>query len=482
MKIMDKHYTSKVELPKLKGVGVCDMGCVRQNNEDNMVLSPLWTDNFLLAVAIDGVGGQEGGEVAAAIAAESIQKFLDTYRNGEPLELLSQAVQQANNDIFAQREREPRLAYMSCVLTAAILDIGNSQVYMAHVGDTRLYQYADGSLQKLSHDHSLVGYREEQGDLTEEEAMHHPQRNIISRDVGSEHQDTIEFVESAIFPLYGKGILMLCSDGLCDMITSHQMKRILESKGSLEDRCNKLVEEAKSAGGRDNVTVILVEYQSSQKKPKKKLYEVSESKQYGNNVVEGKKEKQAGELESSVSQTQGKLQHSSKHIFRMLLPIILTAVLSMAIGFSGGWFLAKSPLELKTNDSTKDSVESKPSSEPLQEPYESEKTDAKIYSLASDIDAGGVEAVSLSQVAQIFETTCHRSIKNELPEDTTVIAVEHNIKYDSLIHHGEQVWCKSHIIKKDETGYTFEATLYTGTVVKAQGKCRFSKRKIKQDK
>lgn len=477
MNIMDKHNRLVVELPRLKGVGVCDMGCVRQNNEDNMVLSRLWTDNFLLAVAIDGVGGQEGGEVAAAIAAESILKFLDTYRNGEPLELLSQAVQQANNDIYAYREQEPKLAYMSCVLTAAIVDIGSSQVYMAHVGDTRLYQYADKNLQKLSHDHSLVGYREEQGDLTEEEAMHHPQRNIISRDVGSEHQDTVEFVETATFPLYGKGVLMLCSDGLCDMITSHRMKEVLENKGSLEERCNKLVEEAKKAGGRDNVTVLLVEYNSNRKKPKK----MPQKEQLKNDHAMGKTDKATDGGADSAVHTQGKLSHEQKLIRKWLLPIIISAVLVLALGFYGGWLFAKSQLRTNTVDAVEPNGQDTQSSASGLKSYKSDKTDAGSYLFSSEIDAGSVEAVSLSEVAQRFEITCFRSIKKDLPEDVAVIAVEHNIKYDSLIYRGEQVWCETQLTYEDVNGYIFDAKLVTDDGVVAQGMCRFGKVKIKQD-
>ena len=183
---MENLASKSTSASNLEAFALSDVGCIRTNNEDNFVCQTLWTDNYLLLAAIDGVGGQEGGEVASAIAAESLSHYLETYTNGDALQLLKQAVRQANDDIFDQRLQRHEVSRMSCVLTSAIVDGHNRLLHMAHVGDTRLYIFVDGKLRKLSHDHSLVGYREEIGDLTEEEAMHHPQRNLISRDVGSD--------------------------------------------------------------------------------------------------------------------------------------------------------------------------------------------------------------------------------------------------------------------------------------------------------
>ena len=156
---------------------------------------------------------------------------------------------------------------MSCVLTAALIDVKRKAVEMVHVGDTRLYQFHHDHLIKLSHDHSLVGYREEIGDLTEEQAMHHPQRNVISRDVGSERHEVEdpEFLETAQFPLLPNSTFLFCSDGLTDLITSHQIVAILKQNLSLEERTRALIDEANKAGGKDNITVILVNYQAEEK-------------------------------------------------------------------------------------------------------------------------------------------------------------------------------------------------------------------------
>ncbi|MFR9580283.1 MAG: protein phosphatase 2C domain-containing protein, partial [Rikenellaceae bacterium] len=205
-------------MEKVTIFGNTDMGRIRTNNEDSFIIQNIWDGDHILAVVIDGVGGYEGGEVAAELARNSIVEYLEEYPNGERVDLLKQAVIDANNKIFAGRETL-ELENMSCVLTSIIVEVKQRRICMAHVGDTRLYQYAYGEITKLSHDHSLVGYREEIGELTEEQAMKHPQRNIIGRDVGSSFLENSghDYVEVATFPLIERSTLMLCSDGLCDM-------------------------------------------------------------------------------------------------------------------------------------------------------------------------------------------------------------------------------------------------------------------------
>lgn len=242
--------------------GNTDMGRKRTNNEDAFIAQCVWNNNHILAAAIDGVGGYEGGEVASAMAQKYIVEYLEKYPNGERSELLKQAVVYANNAIFSARKEMPQYSCMSCVLTAVLVEVDKELIHLAHVGDTRLYQYTSGQIMKLSHDHSLVGYREEIGELTEIEAMNHPQRNIIGRDVGSKYLegDEQDYIEVATFPLLPNSTLLLCSDGLCDMITSEQMKMQLEKNVTIQEKVVGLIAAANNAGGKDNVTVVLVEY------------------------------------------------------------------------------------------------------------------------------------------------------------------------------------------------------------------------------
>lgn len=254
----------------IKFCGLTDIGKRRTNNEDAFVAERL-DDGTVLAIVIDGVGGYEGGEVAAEIAQKEIPSYMKEFNRGERLELLKQAVVCANNAIFDRRQLDTSRPNMSCVLTSALIDADRKVIDMVHVGDTRMYQYHNGVLLKLSHDHSYVGYCEEIGELTEEQAMHHPRRNEISRAVGEERHGVSDqsFLEAVEHPLLPDSILLLCSDGLTDLVTSAQIVSILEQEqdDSLEEKTKQLVNAANEAGGKDNITVVLVEYHSTEDAP-----------------------------------------------------------------------------------------------------------------------------------------------------------------------------------------------------------------------
>ena len=241
--------------------GESNLGRRRTNTEDAFIIQTIWDNENVLAVVIDGVGGYDGGEVAAAIAKSTIVEYLENFPNGERANLLKQAVIEANNEILKSRSNSEEYKNMSCVLTAILVEAKKGMIHMAHIGDTRLYQYSQGKIVKLSHDHSLIGYREEVGELSEEEAMHHPQRNIIGRDVGSKYMEMdTDLVEMETFRLQSNSILLLCSDGLSDMITSSMMVETLSKEISIEYKTKELIEKANSEGGNDNVTVVLVQY------------------------------------------------------------------------------------------------------------------------------------------------------------------------------------------------------------------------------
>lgn len=470
MEIIGNHKELSVRITKAQGVGLCDIGCVRTNNEDNLVLQKIWTDNFMLAVVVDGVGGQEGGEVAAAIAAESIPRFLESYSNGDPQELLCQAVQQANNDIFDKREHDNKLAYMSCVLTAVLLDGRLGKAYMAHVGDSRLYLYSDGTLKKLSHDHSLIGYREEMGDLSEEEAMHHPQRNIISRDVGSERQESTEFIESGAFDLYGDSILMLCSDGLCDMITSKEMLGILKKEDTVENKCGMLVDAAKSVGGRDNITVILVEHKSK----KNTSYKKNITNDDVSNVHSVRKEGQRiGDINihsQPLSHKSDKTEKKTSFIHKCTLAVLLVVV-ALVVGFMVGKLsLGNKEPEVINLTAPTDVVDTSS----LQTPFLSEKIMVEDFRTSKGLLTGSLDVLSLSQIADIFENTCYKSIDNCLADSLNIIATKHKIEYLNLVEIGKEVWCECQLISKDSIDYKFSSKLFTEQGIMAQGECVFS--------
>lgn len=275
-------------------VGGTDVGKVRKNNEDNFIAEKIWGEKCILAAAIDGLGGYEGGELAAKIAKEKIVEYLKDSLNGERIELLKQAVTIANNAIYEASCVDDKYTQMGCVLTTAIIDVDNHLVNMVHVGDSRLYSFRHGVLKKLSHDHSFVGHREESGDLTEEQAMNHPNRNIVDRVIGHQHHLSFDqdFIEAATFTLESNTTFLFCSDGLTDMITSSAISEVLGRDCSLSEKKDALIQSALEAGGADNVTVVLVEYLAIEKPTLVQKHEIKRRKgRHTEKKVENRDEK-----------------------------------------------------------------------------------------------------------------------------------------------------------------------------------------------
>lgn len=239
--------------------GDTNIGNIRPKNEDAFVLREMWGGSHLLAVVIDGVGGNGGGDVAANLAFKCITDYfnsLDISTNS--LESLMSAVRFANNTICSEHYI-PYLSQMSCVLTAALINIATGQMDVCHVGDTRLYILKDEVFTKITHDHSLVGVMEESGQISEDAAMRHPRRNIITRSIGKEIlYDDSGYIQTHILYLE-PCTLLLCSDGLYDMVHSSQMKQILQESIPADKRVEKLIDAALEAGGKDNVTVIVID-------------------------------------------------------------------------------------------------------------------------------------------------------------------------------------------------------------------------------
>ncbi|HWD99122.1 MAG TPA: protein phosphatase 2C domain-containing protein, partial [Bryobacteraceae bacterium] len=231
-----------------------DTGLRRTNNEDRAYVDP---ERGIYAV-IDGVGGHAAGEEAADCAVEVLRERL-SRQTGTPEERLREAIALANNEIFERARSRPEWAGMACVLTVALIE--DDLVTVGHVGDSRLYLLRPGEIEKKTRDHSPVGEREDRGELTEEDAMRHSRRNEIYRDVGSAERapDDPGFIDIIAFPMPADGALLLCSDGLTDQVTSAGIRAGVERYApDFNAAVRSLVEAANSAGGKDNVTVILV--------------------------------------------------------------------------------------------------------------------------------------------------------------------------------------------------------------------------------
>ena len=240
--------------------GITDKGKRREKNEDTFFTRETANKRFLIAGVIDGVGGYTGGDVAAGIARSVILNSLQTLSENVT-ESLREAIIAANEKINEGKKEERNNDQMACVLTCAVADIKNNKCWYAHVGDTRIYLLRDHSLVKISKDHSVVGFLEESGRLSEEEAMRHPRRNEINKALGFEQDISTpdDFIETGESPFLPGDMLLLCSDGLTDMISSVAILKVLTAKKSLTAKAKALVDAANEAGGNDNITAVLVE-------------------------------------------------------------------------------------------------------------------------------------------------------------------------------------------------------------------------------
>jgi serine/threonine protein phosphatase PrpC len=248
-------HSHKQALSALIAAGGTDPGLHRRVNEDRFHCD----ETRGLFIVIDGIGGQAAGGKAADVALSMLRERLER-ETGPIRERVREAIAIANNEIYRLASTRPEWDGMACVLTVAVVKGGT--VTVGHVGDTRLYELRDDGIEKITRDHSPVGEREDARDLSEFEAMRHPRRNEVYRDVGSEPHAPAdpEFVDLLEIPFEADSALLLCSDGLTDLVDSASIARIVRrSAGSPEAVVRALIDAANAAGGKDNVTVVYVE-------------------------------------------------------------------------------------------------------------------------------------------------------------------------------------------------------------------------------
>jgi protein phosphatase len=227
-----------------------DVGQVRTNNEDTSLIGD---DLFVVA---DGMGGHRAGEVASQVAAAAVRAhFADRTVDG-----LRAAVEEANREVFEQQANDPDLEGMGTTLVAiALIDDGNGpgqELAFANVGDSRIYRFRDGALEQISADHTLVDEMVRDGRLSAEEARVHPRRHIVTRALGIDRSVDVDVGE--VEPFRGDRFV-LCSDGLTDEVDDSRIASVLRRLADPTEAANELVRVALESGGRDNVTVVVVD-------------------------------------------------------------------------------------------------------------------------------------------------------------------------------------------------------------------------------
>jgi PPM family protein phosphatase len=241
--------------PQLQAAGATDVGRRRTMNEDRFHVD---VDRGVFIV-VDGIGGQAAGGTAADIAIASMRDRL-ARQTGTVADRLREAITIANNEVHRLASTRPEWRGMACVLTAAVVE--GDRAVIGHVGDSRLYKLQGSQIDKITPDHSPVGEREDAKELSELEAMRHPRRNEVYRDVGSELHDVADpdFAFLADIELPPDAALLICSDGLTDLVPAETIRQIAVSHaGSPEDVVRGLISAANDEGGKDNITAVFVE-------------------------------------------------------------------------------------------------------------------------------------------------------------------------------------------------------------------------------
>lgn len=238
-------------------VGRTDVGRKRAANEDNMANAV--TQNGLVSIVCDGMGGHVGGATASRIAITAIIENLNNVYYDDPRVAIGESIDKANKAILQKTVEQPELKGMGS--TCVMLLVRDGKVYIGHVGDSRIYLVRSRRIIQLTKDHSYVQMLVDCGEISKEQAEHHPRKNEITNALGLENMTPATVAEDAILPEAGD-CFVLCSDGLSGMVSDNSICKVIsrQSEMNAQDRVDRLVQMANDNGGLDNITVQLVEF------------------------------------------------------------------------------------------------------------------------------------------------------------------------------------------------------------------------------
>lgn len=230
---------------------VTDIGLVRNLNEDSLLISA----NIGLFAVADGMGGHRAGEVASATALQLVERELTSRLNAgdNPGAALINSIKEASCSVYEISRRSPELMGMGTTVTACL--IRDKEAYIAQVGDSRAYLLRSGKIIRLTEDHSLVQELVKKGGISEEQALIHPQRNVLTRALGTESVLEVDLYRFDIGP---GDILLLCTDGLTGYLLPEELLHTVQESMDLDAAARKLLEKALGYGGADNITIILI--------------------------------------------------------------------------------------------------------------------------------------------------------------------------------------------------------------------------------
>ena len=234
-----------------------DVGKVRKINQDAYFY--LDDEELPIFIVADGMGGHKAGEVASNLAISAIHECYKANKekiiNQEMFvpKFINESIALANERLIKEAENDETLKGMGTTITMAI--IFQKELYIGHIGDSRAYLIRDGELKQLTQDHSLVGELLRTGSITKEEAFNHPKKNIITRALGTENNINVDIITK---DLIDKDIIILCTDGLTNMVSEERILDTIINEKELSDTCNILVNTANELGGIDNTTMMVI--------------------------------------------------------------------------------------------------------------------------------------------------------------------------------------------------------------------------------
>ena len=237
----------------MKSYSATDVGQKRKINQDSIFASDKPVGNLPnLYIVADGMGGHNAGDFASRYAVNTVREFIAGSRERNPIKLINEAIQLANKGIIREASEHREMFGMGT--TIVVTTIIEQYAYTANVGDSRLY-LLDDKLCQITKDNSLVEEMVRTGEITEEEAKVHPDRPIITRAVGAADEVAVDFFDYQVPP---DATILMCSDGLSNMVPDEEIQRILAMPSDLSTKTSDLIDEANENGGKDNIAVILV--------------------------------------------------------------------------------------------------------------------------------------------------------------------------------------------------------------------------------
>ncbi len=238
----------------MKTFSISDIGKNREMNQDYVYTSENAVGNLPnLFIVADGMGGHKAGEFASKFTVETIVESVRTNEQKESVRIIEEAIQTANRELIQKARQDETMAGMGT--TVVVVTVIGDKAFVANVGDSRMYVIGK-EISQITRDHSLVEEMVRMGELAKDAAKDHPDKNIITRAVGAAQDVDVDFFEVELYP---QDYILMCSDGLTNMVEDEDIRRIVQSQRDVAERVEKLVETANDHGGQDNITVVVIE-------------------------------------------------------------------------------------------------------------------------------------------------------------------------------------------------------------------------------